>query len=110
KTKTRSSPYRIGSRPTRRMTTVPSTILWLPFVAAVVVFLFRDRGRNVAAWLMTCTALASLALTLSLYPAIAASEVLRQSYAWAPSLGLAFTVRVDGFSWLLDRKSTRLNS
>ena len=49
---------------------------------------------------MTCTALACLALTLSLYPAIAGGAVLRHVFEWAPSLGLDFTLRVDGFSWL----------
>ena len=79
---------------------VPSAILWLPFAASLVVFVLRGRGRNVAAWLMTCTALACLALTLSLYPAIAGGAVLRHVFEWAPSLGLDFTLRVDGFSWL----------
>ena len=79
---------------------VPSAILWLPFLASLFVFVLRGRGRNVAAWLMTCTALACLALTLSLYPAIAGGEVLRHVFEWAPSLGLDFTLRVDGFSWL----------
>ena len=80
--------------------TVPSIILCLPFVASVAVFLLRARGRNVAVWLMTGTALVSLLLSLWLYPALAAGGVLRQTMAWAPSLGLDFTLRVDGFSWL----------
>ena len=79
---------------------MPSAILWLPFVASAIVFVLRSRGRNLAAWLMTCTALACLALTLSLYPAIVSGGVLRDVHEWAPSLGLAFTLRVDGFTWL----------
>src|SRR3546814_9487651 len=79
---------------------VPNAILWLPFVASLVVFVLRGRGRNLAAWLMTCAALACLLLTLSLYPAIAGGDALRHVFEWAPSLGLDFTVRVDGFSWL----------
>ena len=79
---------------------VPSAILWLPFVASLAVFALRDRGRNVAAWLMTSAALACLLLTALLYPAIAGGDALRHVFAWAPSLGLDFTLRVDGFSWL----------
>ena len=37
-----------------------SAILWLPFAASAIVFALRARGRNMAAWLMTCTALACL--------------------------------------------------
>ena len=47
---------------------MPSAILWLPFVASAIVFALHARRRNVAAWLMTCTALACLVLTLALYP------------------------------------------
>src|SRR3546814_18399701 len=79
---------------------VPTAILCLPFLASLVVFALRGRGRNVAAWLMTCTALACLALTLSLFPVIAGGGALRRVFEWAPSLGLDFTLRVDGFSWL----------
>lgn len=79
---------------------VPSIILGLPFVAAVMVFLLRERGRNLALWLMSGTALLTLGLSLWLYPAIAGGGVLRQSIAWVPGLGLDLVLRVDGFSWL----------
>ena len=81
-------------------TTVPSVILCLPFVAAMVAWLMRGRGHNRAAWLMTATALCGLLLSLWLYPAIAAGGVLRQSIPWAPGLGLDLVLRVDGFTWL----------
>ncbi|KRE85892.1 cation:proton antiporter [Rhodanobacter sp. Soil772] len=81
---------------------LPSAIICLPFVASVVVFLLRGRGRshNLAAWLMTATALLGLLLSLWLYPAIAAGNVLRQVIPWVPGLGLDLVLRVDGFSWL----------
>jgi multicomponent K+:H+ antiporter subunit A len=81
---------------------LPSAIICLPFVASVVVFLLRGRGRshNLAAWLMTATALLGLLLSVWLYPAIAAGKVLRQVIPWVPGLGLDLVFRVDGFSWL----------
>ncbi|MGP1665340.1 MAG: proton-conducting transporter transmembrane domain-containing protein, partial [Rhodanobacter sp.] len=79
---------------------VPCVILCLPLLAAGIVFLFRAGGRTLAAWLMTGTALLSLVLTLWLYPAIAAGEVLRQTIPWVPALGLDLVFRVDGFAWL----------
>ncbi|WP_027485580.1 monovalent cation/H+ antiporter subunit A [Rhodanobacter sp. OR87] len=81
---------------------LPSAIICLPFAASVVVFLLRGRGRghNLAAWLMTATALLGLLLSLWLYPTIAAGHVLRQVIPWVPGLGLDLVFRVDGFSWL----------
>jgi multicomponent K+:H+ antiporter subunit A len=79
---------------------LPSAILCLPFAAAAVTWLMRERGHNRAAWLMTGTALLGLALSLWLAPAIFAGEVLRQTIPWAGSLGLDLTFRVDGFAWL----------
>ncbi len=77
-----------------------SALLWLPFAGSALVFALRARGRNAAAWLMFLTALACLALTLALYPAVVDGGVLRTSIPWLPSLGLEFSLRVDGFSWL----------
>jgi multicomponent K+:H+ antiporter subunit A len=79
---------------------VPSVILWLPFLAGSVVLLWRARDRRVALWLMIGTALLGLLLTLGLYPVIAEQGVLRRVFQWAPALGLDFTIRVDGLSWL----------
>src|SRR3546814_20478828 len=78
---------------------VPNAILWLPFVASLVVFVLRGRGRNLAAWLMTCAALACLLLTLSLYPAIAGGDARRHVFEWARFLGLGFPVRLAGLLW-----------
>ncbi|EIM03342.1 cation:proton antiporter [Rhodanobacter thiooxydans] len=79
---------------------LPSTILALPFVAAVLAWLLRSRGRNLAVWLMTGTALLGLLLALWLYPAITGGGALRQLIPWAPGLGLDLVLRVDGFAWL----------
>ncbi len=79
---------------------VPSVILWLPFVASIIVLLWGARDRRVALWLMLGTALLGLLLTLGLYPAVSEHGVLRHVLRWAPSLGLDFIVRVDGLSWL----------
>ncbi|THD08152.1 monovalent cation/H+ antiporter subunit A [Rhodanobacter lindaniclasticus] len=80
---------------------IPGAILCLPFAAAVLTWLMRERGHNRAAWLMTATALLGLALSLWLAPAILAGAVLRQTIPWAGSLGLDLVLRVDGFSWLM---------
>src|SRR5574337_1281368 len=78
---------------------LPSTILALPFAAAL--WLLRARGRRMAVWLMTVTALLGLLLSLWLYPAIAGGDAVRQVITWAPGLGLDLVLRVDGFAWLI---------
>jgi len=78
--------------------TLPSAILALPFAAALL--LLRPRGRRLAVWLMTGTALLGLLLSLWLYPAIVGGGALRQVIPWAPGLGLDLVLRVDGFAWL----------
>ena len=77
-----------------------SVILCLPFVASLAVLALRAHGRNVAVWIMSGTALVGTLLSLALYPALADGGVLREVTAWAPTLGLDFSLRVDGFSWL----------
>src|SRR5690606_4538707 len=98
-TRARAGPRRAGP-PVMPGHILPGAILWLPFAASLVVFVLRGHGRNLAAWLMTCTALACLVFTLSLFPAVAGGEALRHVFEWAPSLGLDFTLRVDGLAWL----------
>ncbi len=80
--------------------TVPSLILCLPFLAGLVVFALRGRGRRAVTWLMSGTALLCVLLSLSLYPAVATGDVLRQAMPWVPGLGLDLSLRVDGFGWL----------
>ncbi len=79
---------------------VPSVILWLPFLASIAAALWRTRDRRVAPWLMPGTALLGLLLSLGLYPAIVERGALNHVVHWVPTLGLDFSQRVDGLSWL----------
>ena len=75
-------------------------IVLLPFVGSVVAAFFRPNARNAEAWLAGIVALVAALTTASLYPRIAAGEVVRLSYDWIPTMGLAFQLRMDGFAWL----------
>jgi multicomponent K+:H+ antiporter subunit A len=75
-------------------------VLVLPFAGSVVAALWPTNARNVEAWLAGGVALAGLILTASSYPAIAAGRVLRAEVEWLPSLGLDFTLRMDGLAWI----------
>lgn len=75
-------------------------ILALPFAGSLCAALLPANARNAEAWLAGLLALASTVLVASLYPQIAAGEVIRVDVPWAPALGLGFTLRMDGFAWL----------
>ena len=76
---------------------VPSAILWLPFLASLILFALRARGRNVAAWLMTATALVGLSLwflvfVLSLLGADYATAVAAVAKPWNAILLVGFLI------------------
>ncbi|WP_043364835.1 monovalent cation/H+ antiporter subunit A [Belnapia sp. F-4-1] len=75
-------------------------LLSLPFAGAVAAGLLPTHARNAAAALAGVVALAALLLVWAAYPTVSAGGVLRAEFAWMPSLGLNFTLRMDGFAWL----------
>ena len=75
-------------------------LLVLPFAASVVAAVLPTNARNAEAWLAAAVALAGLILAGAGYPAIADGGVLRAEIEWLPSLGLNFSLRMDGFAWM----------
>lgn len=75
-------------------------VLLLPFAGSCVAALFRSNARNVEAWFAAAVALAAFVIVAMLYPAVDDGAVIRLQWAWMPSLGLDFVLRLDGFSWL----------
>ena len=72
----------------------------LPFIGAIVAGLLPTHARNAAAWLAGAATLVGLALVWAADPTVAAGGVLRHASEWMPSLGLDFSLRMDGFAWL----------
>jgi multicomponent K+:H+ antiporter subunit A len=72
----------------------------LPFAASIVAGLLPTHARNAAAGLAGGVAVVCLMLVWAAYPTVSAGDVLRAEFAWLPSLGLTFSLRVDGFAWL----------
>ncbi|MGB3900145.1 MAG: monovalent cation/H+ antiporter subunit A [Mesorhizobium sp.] len=72
----------------------------LPFVGSVFAAVIPSNTRNREFWLAGSVALAVLLLASACYPAISAGSVVRAHFEWVPSLGLDFTLRMDGFAWL----------
>lgn len=75
-------------------------IIALPFIGSLLAGLMPRRQRNPESWVAAAIALGCCAIISSLYPRVAAGEVIRTAFKWAPALGLEFTLRMDGYAWL----------
>ncbi|MCE0464235.1 MULTISPECIES: monovalent cation/H+ antiporter subunit A [Pseudomonas] len=75
-------------------------LLLLPFLGSCVAALLPHNARNAESLLAGLVALAGTVQVALLYPQIADGGVIRETYAWLPSLGLDFVLRLDGFAWL----------
>jgi len=75
-------------------------VLSLPFLGAMIAAALPQAGRNWASAIAGSIAVAGVVLVAGFYPAVAAGEVIRSEASWLPSLGLQFTLRLDGFTWL----------
>jgi len=75
-------------------------LLALPFAMALLVALPRGLSRGATAWLSAAAPLLGLLLLAWLTPAVLAGHVVRGEHAWVPQLGLMFTLRLDGLSWM----------
>ncbi len=77
-----------------------SSIIVLPFVAGLAAILLPSDSRTPATWLAGATMAICLVLTLSLYPSVSSGDPIRYRIEWIPSLGLDFTLRMDGLAWI----------
>lgn len=75
-------------------------IVLIPFIAAVLPLLARQRSRLMITTLTAAATATSLALLLALAPAVLDGEMPQFFAAWLPSLGLDFSLRLDGLSLL----------
>jgi multicomponent K+:H+ antiporter subunit A len=77
-----------------------AAIAALPFLCALVAAFLPWGARTAAAWLAGLAAASCLGLAMFLYPQVSAGEAVVERIAWLPSLGLDFTLRLDGFAWM----------
>jgi len=76
-------------------------LLALPFGASLAAAFLRPHARNLAATLGTLALGAGLAIVVALAPGILQGEALSFTAPWADSLDLQFSLRANGFVWLL---------
>ncbi|MPT48401.1 MAG: monovalent cation/H+ antiporter subunit A [Sphingobium sp.] len=75
-------------------------VLALPFLGSIAAAFLPTKGRNWAASLASIITLIGIVITASYYAMLTNGGVVRYSVPWLPSLGLDFTIRIGGFSWL----------
>ncbi|MGL4668693.1 MAG: monovalent cation/H+ antiporter subunit A [Saezia sp.] len=77
-----------------------SLLVFLPFIACIFAALLPTNARNWGAGLAGGVALICAIQVAFLFPEVTNGNVITQTIHWVPSLGLNFTLRLDGFSWL----------
>src|SRR5690606_35963056 len=75
-------------------------LLVLPFLFSVLAMAFSGVGRRTTSWLAGAVPLGGLAILAALTPAILDGENIRWSVPWVPQLGLALSLRLDGYAWM----------
>ena len=76
------------------------TLVALPFLGSLIAALLPANARNAESSLAGIIALVCAVQAALYFPEIAAGGVIRQELEWLPSLGLNFTLRMDGFAWM----------
>jgi multicomponent K+:H+ antiporter subunit A len=83
-----------------RAPAVLPALLILPFAAALILALLPRAGRIASALTLGLAALAALGLLGAMAPAVFDGEIVRWRAEWLPQLGLAFSLRLDGFAFM----------
>jgi len=76
------------------------TLVALPFLGSLIAALLPANARNAESSLAGLIALVCAVQAALYFPEIAAGDVIRQDIEWLPSLGLNFSLRMDGFAWM----------
>ena len=77
-----------------------AVLLALPFAGSALAALLPAHARTTAASFAALVALACAVGVGFQFPEVRDGGVLRESWAWMPGLGIAFTLRLDGFAWM----------
>jgi multicomponent K+:H+ antiporter subunit A len=73
----------------------------LPFAGSLIAGQLKVNARNAEAYLAASVALLVLVIVARLYPEVAGGRTVKLAVRWAPSLGLDFSLRMDGLAWIL---------
>ncbi|MFT0891513.1 monovalent cation/H+ antiporter subunit A [Pseudochelatococcus sp. G4_1912] len=76
-------------------------LIALPFLGSGIVASLSRDARDTAGLITGGVALLASLIAISFYPEMNASEVINYRMDWLPSLGLDFSIRLDGFAWIM---------
>ncbi|MBX3549054.1 MAG: monovalent cation/H+ antiporter subunit A [Xanthobacteraceae bacterium] len=76
-------------------------LIVLPFLGSVVAALLPTNARNAEAYLAGGTAFACFLIVAVFFSEVGGGSVVRLEGEWLPEHGLSFTLRIDGFAWVL---------
>ncbi len=74
-------------------------LILLPFLGCLIAALMPTNARNREAWMAVLLSLCGLLITIMLYPGVR-GDIQRFDVEWLPTLGLGFSLRMDGLAWL----------
>ncbi|SIQ99212.1 multisubunit potassium/proton antiporter, PhaA subunit /multisubunit potassium/proton antiporter, PhaB subunit [Rhizobium sp. RU20A] len=75
-------------------------VVFLPFLASMLVLCVPARRGDLAGWLAGGVSFLLFLLNLAFFPAISGGTVLSHVVPWMPEYGLDLKLRMDGYSWL----------
>ena len=76
------------------------TLCLMPFIAALLLILMPGLSRRNAALIAGAAALGAVGLLFAMLPEVLAGQVIRFNAPWLDSIGLALSLRVDGYAWM----------
>src|SRR5690606_12024239 len=85
-------------------------ILVLPFLGSIIAALLPSNARKLEAWLAGFVAFGCGILVLVQPPGVSYGNVVKTVAPWMPSLGVNFTLRMDGYSWLFSMIITTMGA
>ena len=75
-------------------------LVLLPFAGSLLAAILPTRARTALAGGAGLVSLGAAAWVIGLFPRVRDGGVIRETIAWAPTLGLDLVFRVDGFAWM----------
>src|SRR5690606_28565671 len=85
-------------------------LLALPFAGSILAALLPANARRLEAWLAAFIAITCAVLAFVQFPNVVDGLIVKTVIPWMPGLGVDFTLRMDGYSWLFSMIITTMGA